>query len=244
MNNTHPEQKRRAKRVPAVMQVIFWINNGPRQSSNTLNLSNRSLAIRSEYPVKIGDQVLARVDTLPPLEGTVVRVFDEGFAVRLSTISLAAVAHAQSETAATNASDGTAPHDPKTNRVFSPMFRIKAPALSWARIATSKPRGKTYERHYMTIITTDLIDVDNICRVWLKVNEIRWVAQLAHAGKRGEQTMIRILLNDWQLQMAGNNGLSISIIFNSFDEWSAHAPKEPFANHHNLFSEKLIALSA
>ena len=71
------------------MTVRFSVNGGAEHFSDTLNFTSHSLAIRTTLPVNIGDRVRAAIEHLPPLEGSVVRVWSEGFALTLTAPGMA-----------------------------------------------------------------------------------------------------------------------------------------------------------
>ena len=81
--------RRQAQRFQAAFNIRFSINGGPEILSNTLNFTSRSLAIRSDVKADKGDRVSVFFGGLPAIDGEVVRVFPEGFAVVLSEASLA-----------------------------------------------------------------------------------------------------------------------------------------------------------
>jgi len=240
MVNIQQNDLRRTRRINATLQVRFSVNGGPEQVSDTMNFTYRSLAIRSECGVAKGDRVVAMIGDLPALKGDVVRVFDEGFAILLTEMSLALTAHAETELPR-NYEDPPA-GDKTSARIAGPMFKIDAPFPSWARIATS--RQGCAGRHYLSIITTDTIDINAIRSVWISIDDARWVARVLQTSKRGKQTVIVILLNDWQLHMAAVYGLSVSIICTQLYEWTANIDAPPIKAHVTSLEAELEALNA
>lgn len=242
MPNTQQDCRRRARRINATLQVKFSINNGPEEVSDTLNFTYRSLAIRSCCAVEKGDKVVAKIGNLPALKGNVVRVFDEGFAMQLTEMSLALTAYAETELPREDQDEHAS--DKEHTRMIGPMFKADAPFPSWARIATSRPGATGADRHYLSIITTDSIDLDAIKSVWISIDETRWVARLLQASKRGKQSVIVIMMNAWQLHMAATFGASVSIICDQLYEWTADMDAPPFADHVQLIDPQEKALSA
>ncbi len=233
----HPD-RRTSVRFKKALTVRFSINGGPEQTSDTINFTAHSVAIRSACPVQKNDKIVALVDDLPEIKGSVVRVFDEGFAIRLNDASLALVAHAGAEIP-----DVTDFVGPKENelRVLSPVFRADAPAPSWGQITTSRtPRGDT-QKHFLSIVTTGAVDVDDIRSVWVSIDDTRWSAQIIQAKEENGQAMIVILLNEWQLRLAAKHGVTITMFNADLMEWRAHLNEQPIGDHLATLAPPIIA---
>ncbi|MFQ5564239.1 MAG: hypothetical protein ACE5FO_11795 [Parvularculaceae bacterium] len=223
----------------------FSVNGGPEYSSESLNFTHRSLAIRSRAPVKVGDAIEAAIDCLAPLQGEVVRVWDEGFAISLSASSLGLVTIARAaEPVETN---GAVPHDQTDDRgrVTSFVFPLAcADAPAWARLASAPSRSGRGERHRLSIMTPGSIDVDAIGSVWISIEETRWVARLAGAGQRNGNVVLAILLNGWQMHMAARHGMTVTVVFNTLGEWKVRCHAEAFERHLAEFAPEIGVLSA
>ena len=220
----HPD-RRSAQRISKALKVVFSVNGGPPvHESDTINFTARSVAIRSDCPVSQGDRIIAWVDDLPEIEGAVVRVFDEGFALRLSDASLALVAHGGKDVdAEKDAAAG------ENNKVLSPVFRIDAPAPAWAQITTCcKVRN---DIHYLTVVTSGAMDTNDVGNVWIGADDARWTARIVSAKNHNDQATICILLNDWQLRMAAKNGLDFTILSSRLKEWQAHIHPQHIKAH-------------
>ncbi len=238
-----PDKGRRGgRRLKAALRVRFSVNGGEEQTSDTINFTSRGMAIRSNCPVRKGDRIVAKVDELPEIEGEVVRVFDEGFAIRLNDMSLALVAYANAEIPDV-LDDGPSAKD-NTRRIFSPIFKAVAPAPSWGRIATTRTKRGGSQRHFLSIITTHEFDLDSIRSVWVSVDEARWAARVLQARRRGDQSIIVILLNQWQLHMAASDAMTVSVLSAQLSEWSANLDARFFSAHLDALQPKKTALSA
>lgn len=243
MDPRHPTSRRLAERLNMRFRVHFQVNDGPEQVSNTLNFTRQSLAIRTGYSAKVGDLVIAQIDDLPALNGEVARVFDEGFAVKLCEQSIALIAHAQTATHGTKNEIKERPTS-KSLRIISPMFKTTAPFPSWARLVTSNYTHAQSRRHYLTILTTQEIEVEQIRNVWFCVDDTRWIARVLRTGRRGAQSIIIIMINDWQLRMAATTGFCVTIKFMRIIDWTINAPAEPIAIHLNSLDQQPQSLSA
>lgn len=222
----HPD-RRLATRFEKALTVRFSINGGPEQSSDTINFTARSVAIRSDWPVKKNDKIIAYVDDLPEIRGSVIRVFDEGFAMCLNDSSLALIAHAGSEFPELH---GAASADDNNTRILSPVFRADAPAPAWGQITTSRSGGDT-GKHFLSIVTTGAVDVNDIHNVWISIDNSRWTATVIQARRESNQAMIVVLLNEWQLRLAAQHGVTITLLSTKFREWQARLHQEPISAH-------------
>jgi len=129
-------------------------------------------------------------------------------------------------------------------RVISPMFNVDAPSPSWGRFAATRTPPDGVERHSLSLVTTEIIEPNEIVSVWVTIDETRWVARLKHARKRGPQSIVMVLLNEWQIRMAADYGLSISIMRHGLKTWTAMIMPDPVAAHVNALSSEITALSA
>lgn len=222
----HPD-RRLASRFDKTLKVRFSVNGGPEQSSDTINFTARSVAIRSDYPVKNNDKIIALVDDLPEIRGSVIRVFDEGFAMCLNDSSLALVNHAGADIPELH---GGPSIDDNDARILSPVFRADAPAPAWGQITTACSGGDT-AKHFLSIVTTGAVDINEIRNVWISIENSRWTARLIQAKRENNQAMFVVLLNEWQLGMAAKHGLTVTLLSSRFREWRAHLHEQPISAH-------------
>ncbi len=235
--------RRSAERIATAQKVTYAVNDGPIHSGLTIDLTHNSLAIHSASHVKRGDFVSAQIENLPPVEGRVVRVLEEGFAIQLAGVNYAIVAHAQCERAAKTLSKERAVGNvlSQTTGVF---FRLVAKQPAWARFATEHRAMNIGDRHFLTIVSEEDLDVDNVSNVWVNIDDSRWVARLIRIGHRDHLSMVVIALNDWQMRMAAVYGLSVCIVFEDLKEWTAAAPLKPVANYLEALEGKATPLTA
>ncbi len=223
----HPD-RRLATRFEKALKVRFSVNGGPEQSSDTINFTARSVAIRSDWPVKKNDRIIAFVDDLPEIRGSVIRVFDEGFAMCLNDSSLALIAHAGAEFPELH---GDASADDNDARILSPVFRADAPAPAWGQITTVRNEGSDTAKHFLSVVTTGAVDVNDIHNVWISIENSRWTARVIQARRENNQAMIVVILNEWQLRMAAKHGLTVTLLSSRLREWRAHLHQEPISEH-------------
>lgn len=234
--------RRRARRLDAALPVTVTLNGGTPELCETINFTYRSLAVRTALAAQEGDEVTAVIDGLPKLEGYVVRVFDKGFAVRLNEISIALVASVTAKSPRLTYSDAAAVIS--SRRVISPMFTIDASTPSWGRFTASRLPRDANERHMLSIVTTEIIEPSDIESVWVSIDETRWVARLRQARRRGAQSIVIVLLNEWQFGMAADHGLSVSITRREATPWTATVAADSVYNHLLALRPEMTALSA
>lgn len=234
--------RRAAARFSKALNVRFTVNGGPELHSRTINFTSRSVAIRSSCKVEKDDEIVAHVDDLPEVKGSVVRVFDGGFAILFDESSLALIAHAGA--GFSDAPDEAASQEADA-RVLSPVFRINAPSPAWGQITTHLSDYTEEERHLLSIVTTGNTHVDSIQGLSLSINEIRWTARVLQAKtEHGQATMV-VPLNEKQFRMAAKDGLTITIIKSDKKEWQARLDQAPFDAHlKEIEPEPGAALSA
>lgn len=228
---THPD-RRDAERFHKALKVRFSVNGGPEQVSDTINFTARSVAIRSDWPVRKHDKIVAYVDDLPELTGSVIRVFDEGFAMCLNDSSLALVANAGAEIPSLRAKPPAEnAEDDNNRRILSPVFRADAPAPAWGQITTARNGRGGNEKHFLSIVTTGAMDLNDIHNVWVAIEHGRWTAQIIQTKRQDNQAMIVVLLNEWQLRLAAKHGLEMTVLSTRFSEWTARLHRDPIAAH-------------
>lgn len=202
----------------------FSVNDGPEHFSDTINFSPRSLAIRTDLPVKAGDRVRAEIEHFPTLEGVVARIWDEGFAIILSEAAMNAkgvsFGHPGELHLASALADGP---------VAGRLTPLKAPHASWFSI-TSRGQPHTHHRRLL-LITTAPLSRDTIHSIWLSVAGTRWLARAIDARRSDGQSILVMRVNDWQLKNAAEYGLTFTVIMKSMTEWTASAPPEAVSAH-------------
>ncbi len=234
--------RRAAARFSKALRVRFTVNGGPELHGRTINFTSRSVAIGCSCKVEKHDEIVAHVDDLPEIKGSVVRVFDGGFAILFDESSLALIAHAGA--GFSDAADEAAPQEEDT-RVLSPVFRIDAPSPAWGQITTHPSDYTEEERHLLSIVTTGNADVENIHGLLLSINDNRWTAPVLQAKIEHGQKMIVVPLSEKQFRMAAKDGLTISIVKSEKKEWQARLDQAPFDAHlKELEPEPGAALSA
>lgn len=211
MSPVSHRNRRRAYRLRTDLPVTFSINGGAIQSANAIDLTHRSIALRSGYPVSPDDSAIVRVSNLPPLDGRVVRVFDGGFAVGGERMSLSLVAHVKTSPAA-------AQHNPVLHRsrahsrITGPIFSVEADFPVWARLRSSRRVTGGSDRHYLTMIIAETIDPDDVKSIWLIADDLFWCARLIQLRKRGSEVVLVLLMNGFQLEHAAHHGLAVKIV--------------------------------
>jgi len=236
MSETSYGCRRRAARTESALTVRFTVNGGPEHFSDTLNFSSRSLAIRTDLPVKVGDCVRAAIEYFPPLEGAVVRVWAEGFAVALNEATLTPEALARGSGEADGARDGVDLASALADGpVAGRLTRMEAPHPCWFSITRAGLPPSPQPR--LLLITTAPLARDTICSTWISVAGTRWLARAIDAQRRDGRSILILRINDWQLQKAAEFGLTFTAIMKSLEEWTAKASPEAVESH-------LAALSA
>lgn len=225
-------------------RVRFSINGGPEHVSKNFYFNDKSLTVRSTIRVERGDKITTRIEYSSSFSGVVEDSFDDRFIVPLNP--------APSKSAVVSSKKGSAEYaglfppgrTSKNSRTTSFVFPLDGETPSWARLSSIHSKRGGGERHRLSIMTIAALDIDAIRSVWLSIDEMRWVARVASAGKKTEKTMLVILLNGWQLHMAAIYGLSISILFNGQEEWAVNGPAAPFLKHLDIFAPEIEFLSA
>jgi len=234
--------RRRAQRFQADFDIRFSINGGAEIVSNTLNFTSRSIAIRSDVLAQKGDRVVIHFGGLPAIEGEIVRTFPEGFAVVLGEESLALMAHSHPNSAesAFHAAGASGP----VETVTSPFIRTKSPVPSRALISSGVGYQPGYNRHFLSIITAEAEPLENIRAIWLSADGVRWTANALKFERRNNRGIAVMSLNDWQAYMAAAYGLKISIMSESYREWTLEIGADPIAEHLDSLSPMKMAVNA
>lgn len=234
--------RRRARRFEAALFVRFSVNGGPEHVSKTLNFTSRSLAIRSDCKASKGDHVVVRFGALPPIAGEVARVFPEGFAVVLNEASLELMSHTDNDAETDLAFDF---HDISSpENIVSPFIRAQSIVPARMRITTTPNTSGAYNRHFLTVITSDAAPLMDVSSIWLKSDQTRWTARALHYRSRGDRGLAIIALNDWQLHMAAAHGLTLSVINCAMKDWSFAIDARPIADHLFALQPADLAVSA
>lgn len=222
--------RRREDRTNAALTARFSVNDGPEYFSDTINFSLRSLAIRTDLPVRAGDRVRAMIEHFPPIDGVVARVWDEGFAVSLDEATMTPEAIAREACARDCGID----HDLASALVGGPvsgrLSRLEAPHASWFSITAAGPSPSTQQRRLL-VVTTAPLDRETLFSTWISVAGTRWLVRPIDARNRDGQSILMMRINEWQMQKAAEFGLTFTAILKSLHEWSAEASAEAVAAH-------------
>jgi hypothetical protein len=224
--------RRGAQRFQASFDIRFSINGGPEILSNTLNFTSRSLAIRSETTVSIGDRVAIMFGSLPAIEGEVARIFPEGFAVVLSYASLAMMAYTHEPSQTSAQSLGYT-----GDTISSPMIRPTSNTPSRIVLTSGIGGAPGYNSHFVTIITAGQEALSDVSAIWITADRTRWTANALRFEQRRSRSLAVMALNDWQAHMGAAYGLKVSIIDNALNEWSLEIAAEEFAAHLESLTE-------
>ena len=234
--------RRQAQRYEAAFDISFSINGGAEIESNTLNFTSRSIAIRSDVLAQKGDSISIRFAGLPAIDGEIVRVFPEGFAVILSEESLALMAHShpRSSESAFHAAGASGPVETQS----SPFIRTHSDIPSRALISSGIGYQPGYNRHFLSIITPEAEALESISAIWITADGVRWTANALKFERRNNRGIAVMSLNDWQAYMGAAYGLRISIMTEDQREWSLEIDAEPIADHLASLSPMKMAVNA
>ena len=83
--STSPEDKRRHRRVELILKARFMLPDQSEHDASLLNISAGGVALKTEIRPEHGANVIVYVQDLGRLEGTVVRMLDEGFAIAFTS---------------------------------------------------------------------------------------------------------------------------------------------------------------
>lgn len=78
------QERRRHQRVKVLLSGRFMREDRQEFPCQTINMSPGGVALMSNLPPRVGEQVVAYVDHLGRLEGRCTRIFDNGFAMTIS----------------------------------------------------------------------------------------------------------------------------------------------------------------
>lgn len=234
--------RRQAQRYQAGFTIRFSINDGAEIASDTLNFTSRSIAIRSDVLAQKGDKISIQFGGLPVIDGEIVRVFPEGFAVTLSEESLALMAHSHPHHSenAFHAAGASGPVETQS----SPFLRTRSDIPSRALLSSGVGYQPGYNRHFLSIITPEAETLENISAIWISADGVRWTANALKFERRNNRGIAVMSLNDWQVYMGAAYGLRISIMTEARREWSLEIDAEPVANHLATLSPTQMAISA
>jgi PilZ domain len=79
------EDRRRHKRVRVSLLGRYMLPDRREYPCQTIDISCGGVAIYAPMPGKMGDRIVLYIEHLGRLEGDIVRVFDNGFAIQLNT---------------------------------------------------------------------------------------------------------------------------------------------------------------
>lgn len=234
--------RRQAQRYKAGFDIRFSINDGAEIVSNTLNFTSRSIAIRSDVLAQKGDRIAICFSGLPAIEGEIVRVFPEGFAVVLNEGSLALMAHTHPGNghSAFHAAGVSGPVETQN----SPFIRTHSSVQARALISSGVGYQPGYNRHFLSIVTADPGALENIKTIWINADGVKWTAKALKFEQRNNRGIAVLSLNDWQVHMGAAYGLKIAIMSEAGAEWTLDIDAEPIADHLDSLSPMQMAISA
>ncbi len=234
--------RRQAQRYQAGFDIRFSINGGAEIVSNTLNFTSRSIAIRSDVLAQKGDCITISFAGLPAIDGEIVRVFAEGFAVVLSEDSLALMAHAhpRNSESAFHAAGAAGPVETAT----SPFIRAHSNVPSRALISSGVGYQPGYNRHFLSIVTADPAALENITAVWIGADSVRWTANALKFEQRNNRGIAVMSLNDWQAHMGAAYGLKLTFMSETYGAWTLEIDADPIADQLASLSPVQMAISA
>ena len=234
--------RRQAQRYDAAFDIRFSINGGVDVVSKTLNFTSRSLAIRSDVLAQKGDEISISFGGLPAINGEIVRIFPEGFAVVLSEESLSLMAHTHPNCSQTafHAAGVAGPVETAT----SPFIRTHSDISSRVLITSGIGYQPGYNRHFLSIITAEAKPLENVSAIWLHADGVRWTANALNFERRNNRGIVVMALNDWQIYMGAAYGLKISIANEDLKEWSLEIDAAPIADHLDTLSPLKMAVNA
>lgn len=224
--------RRSETRQARAEKVRFEVNGGPAHTSDTLNFTRKSIAIRSRVPVKKGDKVRVTIETLPPFEGFVVRHWDEGFAIRL-TDEARAIA------------DDIRPNEASMKLGRSDiadcarLVPVNASGPCWFGICRRSGRK---ERCSLLVAASHSFVADNIQSVWISIGDMRTVARVLGIKSDDQESLLLLRIDDLQLQYARKHGLAVTVLSPRLEEWCASA--SPGAVEELLFADESWETSA
>lgn len=230
--------RRQAQRFKGAFKALFSINNGPEQISDTLNFTSRSLAIRSDSEARKGDLVTVRFTGLPMIDGAVVRVFPEGFAISLSERSLALMTNAD-PLEVTGAPLRTA-----ADNVTSPFLAVEAPFPARALITSGLGYTPGYNRHFLSLVTADPNALSRARNIWITAESTRWIAAGLRFERRKNRGIAVMMLNDWQLHMGAAYGLRLTLVGEEMAESTIEIDADQIGMHLDDLEPELLAVSA
>jgi len=82
-----PDDRRRHKRISVTLLGRFMRGDKSEHACRLLDVSAGGAALISPVAVEVGEKIVAYLDHLGGIEGTVARIFDGGFAVRIAATS-------------------------------------------------------------------------------------------------------------------------------------------------------------
>lgn len=230
-----PSNRRTAYRLEIYLPATFSLNGGAEISGHIIDLTHRSIALHGPVCVCDGDSITVSVGALPQIKGRVVRSFKGGFAIKTDQICLSLVAHAR-----TQKQSVAVPLTQNSHRLISPPFSIAAPFPAWGRIAAScRGQGRS-ERHYLSLMHVGGFDSKAISSASLISKDMSWCARIALTGKRGDDSVLVLILNSWQLKNAAADGLTLEIIMQDKTVNAIDIPATALASHLAAFQPRKL----
>lgn len=116
--------RRRTNRVNVHLLGRFMLEDRREYPCQTLNVSPGSLALTTPIVGKVGERVVAYIDHIGRVEGTIMRVFDGGFAMVLNATLRKKDKLAAKLTWLANRHELNLPEDRRHDRVTSPIQTV------------------------------------------------------------------------------------------------------------------------
>lgn len=116
--------RRRTNRVNVHLLGRFMLEDRREYPCQTLNISPGSLALTTPIVGKVGERVVAYIDHLGRVEGTIMRVFDGGFAMVLTATLRKKDKLAAKLTWLANRHELNLPEDRRHDRITSPIQTV------------------------------------------------------------------------------------------------------------------------
>lgn len=116
--------RRRTNRVNVHLLGRFMLEDRREYPCQTLNISPGSLALTTPIVGRVGERVVAYIDHVGRLEGTIMRVFDGGFAIILTATLRKKDKLAAKLTWLANRHELNLPEDRRHDRVTSPIQTV------------------------------------------------------------------------------------------------------------------------
>lgn len=209
MDQILPKDRRHSTRIPISLPIRFSVNDGDEYISATIDVTHKSIGVRTTFTVTIDDLITFYIDELPPLYGRVVRQFDGGFAVKLTQSSYGLIAHANLQDRRLN-KPRWLPARKRPLRYTSPLFSLNAPMPAWGRIRTSFQQSRADGVHIITILISEPVSKLDFADARFIVDRTTWIADFLTFFTRNQHTMMSFSIDDWQLSLLSVYGFNLT----------------------------------